>query len=381
MVIFKSSCAINVKYFPFDEQNCSMLFSSWTYDGFQVNLMKVGDDGDESNYIRNSEWTLVKLHAKRNVVKYSCCEEPYPDVTYKIQMRRKPLFYVFNMIMPCMLITLVALLGFYIPSDSGEKVTMGITTLLSMTVFLMLVTESMPPTSDVLPLIGMYYGITIAIVSLATAMTVLTLNIHHKGIRGREVPNIIKKIFFSVFARLLCIQLETPEKYVESDILQYPAESNVDDCSGRSSYIKLKRSNQGCSMVDNNMSMTRMSVLDFVPQRQTITRDTFDADRLPENGGVSPRFLRRLRQTPQNSSPQSLDNLERQFMRVLQKVQQTIEKNEIRLAEQDRRDIIKLEWQQVALVVDRILLYIFVFLTIGVTLCIMFQAPLSLDWL
>ena len=44
--------------------------------------------------------------------------------------------------------------GFYMPSDSGEKVTMGITTLLSMTVFLMLVADSMPPTSDVLPLIG-----------------------------------------------------------------------------------------------------------------------------------------------------------------------------------------------------------------------------------
>ena len=36
MVIFRSSCAIDVKYFPFDEQNCTMLFSSWTYDGFQV---------------------------------------------------------------------------------------------------------------------------------------------------------------------------------------------------------------------------------------------------------------------------------------------------------------------------------------------------------
>lgn len=71
-----------------------------------------------------------------------------------VQMRRKPLFYVFNMILPCLLITLVALLGFYIPNDSGEKVSMGITTLLSMTVFLMLVTESMPPTSDVLPLVG-----------------------------------------------------------------------------------------------------------------------------------------------------------------------------------------------------------------------------------
>ena len=76
------------------------------------------------------------------------------SITYTIQMRRKPLFYVFNMIMPCFIITLISLLGFYIPSNSGEKVSMGITTLLSMTVFLMLVAENMPPTSDVLPLVG-----------------------------------------------------------------------------------------------------------------------------------------------------------------------------------------------------------------------------------
>jgi len=37
MTIFRSSCNINVKYFPFDEQNCTMKFASWTYDGFQVN--------------------------------------------------------------------------------------------------------------------------------------------------------------------------------------------------------------------------------------------------------------------------------------------------------------------------------------------------------
>lgn len=44
---------------------------------------------------------------------------------------------MFNLILPCVLITGIALMSFYMPSDSGEKVTLGITTLLSMTVFLM----------------------------------------------------------------------------------------------------------------------------------------------------------------------------------------------------------------------------------------------------
>lgn len=62
----------------------------------------------------------------------------------------------------------MALLGFYVPSDSGEKVSMGITTLLSMTVFLMLVAENMPPTSDVLPLVGRH----------VTLITIDTLSYH-----------------------------------------------------------------------------------------------------------------------------------------------------------------------------------------------------------
>ena len=36
--IYKSSCKINVEWFPFDEQSCDMKFGSWTYDGFQVRI-------------------------------------------------------------------------------------------------------------------------------------------------------------------------------------------------------------------------------------------------------------------------------------------------------------------------------------------------------
>jgi nicotinic acetylcholine receptor alpha-7 len=34
--IFRSSCDINVEYFPFDVQSCNMKWASWTYDGYQV---------------------------------------------------------------------------------------------------------------------------------------------------------------------------------------------------------------------------------------------------------------------------------------------------------------------------------------------------------
>jgi hypothetical protein len=40
--IYKSSCEINVEYFPFDEQSCIMKFGSWTYNGFQVRKLDTG---------------------------------------------------------------------------------------------------------------------------------------------------------------------------------------------------------------------------------------------------------------------------------------------------------------------------------------------------
>lgn len=110
--------------------------------------------------------------------------------------------------------------------------------------------------------------------------------------------------------------------------------------------------------------------------------------RIPENGGFSPRFGARLQNASRyavNSSPPSLSDsgkdFERQFSRILHKVYQTIEKNEMRISEQDRREAIRLEWQQVALVVDRLLLLLFLAILLSVTVGIMFQAPGSAEFL
>ena len=37
--IFKSTCLIDITWFPFDDQNCEMKFGSWTYNGFKVTLL------------------------------------------------------------------------------------------------------------------------------------------------------------------------------------------------------------------------------------------------------------------------------------------------------------------------------------------------------
>ena len=45
---------------------------------------------------------------------------------------------------------------------------------------------------------ALYYGVSICLVTFASAMAVVTLNIHHMGLRGKDVSSIILSIFTSV---------------------------------------------------------------------------------------------------------------------------------------------------------------------------------------
>ena len=55
-----------------------------------------------------------------------------------------------------MLLSVLTLTGFCLPPDSGEKITLGLTVLLAFSVFMLLIAENMPPTSEYVPLIGQY---------------------------------------------------------------------------------------------------------------------------------------------------------------------------------------------------------------------------------
>ena len=77
---------------------------------------------DLSEFYMSVEWDILEVPAVRNEKFYTCCDEPYLDITFNITMRRKTLFYTVNLIIPCMGISFLTVLTFYLPSDSGEKV-------------------------------------------------------------------------------------------------------------------------------------------------------------------------------------------------------------------------------------------------------------------
>ena len=120
--LIKTYCTLNVKYFPFDTQNCSIVFISWTHSEQELDII-YSDDFPNSVYYKpeNQEWRVDGILAYRHVKKYACCKELYPDVTFYIKMRRGSLFYIVNLIAPCFLIFLISFLGFFLPVESGRK--------------------------------------------------------------------------------------------------------------------------------------------------------------------------------------------------------------------------------------------------------------------
>ncbi|XP_043257913.1 nicotinic acetylcholine receptor alpha4 isoform X3 [Colletes latitarsis] len=213
--VYKSSCSIDVEFFPYDVQTCVLKLGSWTYDGFKVDLRHMDEKSksnvvdvgvDLSEFYMSVEWDILEVPAVRNEKFYTCCDEPYLDITFNITMRRKTLFYTVNIIIPCMGISFLTVLTFYLPSDSGEKVTLSISILISLHVFFLLVVEIIPPTSLVVPLLGKYLIFAMILVSISISVTVVVLNVHFRSPQTHKMAPWVKRVFIHILPRLLAMR-------------------------------------------------------------------------------------------------------------------------------------------------------------------------------
>lgn len=145
-------CRLDVTVFPYDTQVCPMTFASWAYAGEQLNLSTKEMAADLSTLKTNVEWTIPRAPAIRSEFQYVAGW--YPEVTFYIFLQRKPLHYLNTIILPSLAISCIAIFGFLLPVDSGEKVGLELTVMLALSVFQLLVADSLPPSSENTPWIG-----------------------------------------------------------------------------------------------------------------------------------------------------------------------------------------------------------------------------------
>ncbi|KAA0714798.1 Neuronal acetylcholine receptor subunit beta-4 [Triplophysa tibetana] len=201
--IYKSACKIEVKHFPFDQQNCTLKFRSWTYDHTELDLVLKSEVASMDDFTPSGEWDILALPGRRTVNPH---DPTYVDLTYDFIIKRKPLFYTINLIIPCVLITSLAILVFYLPSDCGEKITLCISVLLALTVFLLLISKIVPPTSLDVPLIGKYLMFTMVLVTFSIITSVCVLNVHHRSPSTHTMPAWVKLVFLVKLPALLFMQ-------------------------------------------------------------------------------------------------------------------------------------------------------------------------------
>ena len=161
-----------------------------------------------SQYINSTEWEIYEAFGVRNELKYECCENAYPDITFKIKMLRKPLYYVFNVIVPCLVLVSTILFGFFLPPESGERISLTITILLAVAVFLQLISDTLPRNSDSIPILGLFYMVVMAESALSLIITCVVLVVHHRSSEkgATPMPRWVRKHFLGTIARHLGIR-------------------------------------------------------------------------------------------------------------------------------------------------------------------------------
>ena len=92
-------------------------------------------------YVENGEWDLFRTKVEQFNEKSG--SELFSVVRYSITVRRITLYYVMNFILPCVLIAVLTVLVFLLPPESGERVSYGITVILSFTILLLMLYVSL----------------------------------------------------------------------------------------------------------------------------------------------------------------------------------------------------------------------------------------------
>ncbi|XP_063407210.1 neuronal acetylcholine receptor subunit beta-2-like [Mytilus trossulus] len=149
--VFETKCDMNSRYFPFDEQKCQLVFVSWSHASDDITLIQSSNGIDLSDELDgHGEWEIISSSATSELDGF------ISRVKFTIVIKRKPLYTIMNIVLPIILLALLDIFTFKIPADTGERLGYTITVWLSFAVFLTIVSDSLPKTSDSVPIVSIY---------------------------------------------------------------------------------------------------------------------------------------------------------------------------------------------------------------------------------
>lgn len=144
--VLSSYCKADVRYYPFDVQTCSIGFVSTYYGNKHIRLLNGGILPVKYTELTGWELTQTKSYT------FKLAGEIF-GVIYELTLKRRPLFIIVNIIIPVVILGLLNTQAFLVPMDSGERVSYCITVLLSITVFITFISDTLPRNTTPLPII------------------------------------------------------------------------------------------------------------------------------------------------------------------------------------------------------------------------------------
>ena len=232
-----------------------------------------------------------------------------------------------------MLISFLSIFVFYLPTDAGEKMTLSISILLALVVFLLLISKILPPTSRVIPLIAKYLLFTFIMNIITIFFTVVIINYNYRTPRTNKMPYWMRRLFIDILPRILC--MERPQKYDRQENYQR-RKTNWDQ------YIRTTRTLSLATPTFQLQSAALLSPIDESDEPTEIDVDLF--------------LTREIYEAAEDLS----------FIA-----------NQMRSAHEYEE--IRDDWKYIASVIDRLQLFIFFAVTTFGTLSILFNAPYILD--
>uniref|UniRef100_A0A3B4XGG1 5-hydroxytryptamine receptor 3A-like n=1 Tax=Seriola lalandi dorsalis TaxID=1841481 RepID=A0A3B4XGG1_SERLL len=194
-----SSCRLEIYTFPFDFQNCSLTFGSYLHFGKSAQKTTLTQKVIQTK----GEWELADIKITPSTLEIT--EGSYSDIIFYIILRRRPLTYVVNLLIPsCFLITL-DLFSFLLPPASVDRSAFKMTLILGYTVFLLIMNDLLPVTGETTPLMNVLFSLSLALMVASLLETVFITNIQFSSSQYSAVPHWLSVLVLQYLSVVVCL--------------------------------------------------------------------------------------------------------------------------------------------------------------------------------